>query len=302
MDCLQFAQFKRFVAHRPTCYADGWLYHLRSARNANGSIGFQFLRQNAYATIGFQRNHTVCVSPTGVDRFEFVPELCHLLAVEKGEPVLLKKVDQELYAYLRTQTGFFPCQHSDDVEDENFPEHVIDLETLFNNDGTLNRNAKHLKRREKRFERNVGPLFSRGVIETSGSLSDDLNRMLKDSCEKRLAYAQMCQFVESYVHSSTKFYVRAYYCQNQQMHGLYLAEELTKGTAGLYCAVTSRSFPDSTEWMDVDFFRMLHQSGIQKLFLGGSETPGVHQYVKKLLPRELPTTMRPLIFRNSSLG
>ncbi len=297
IDFTDSNHFNSIVCQRPVCYANGWLYHLRSARNNDGSAGFQFLEQDVFATIGFRNEHSICVSPIGERRFSVIPELCRSIAKDTSLPVILKKVDRELSEYLLTQTGFHLHRDKQNLEDENFPEHLLELQTLFDASGSVNSKAKQLQRRFRRFERNVGQLRHEDNCEYGGGLRTALETMLEDFHEKRLAYSQMCEFIESHSALQGRFQVRAFYCNRNQMQGLYIAEKLSEQTAGLYCAVTSRQYPDATEWMDVNFFHMLWQAGYRRLLLGGSETSGVHHYVKKLLPVELPDTMFPLIYK-----
>jgi hypothetical protein len=114
--------------------------------------------------------------------------------------------------------------------------------------------------------------------------------------EKYKSYKQMIQEISSQGSDNDRYKVCIYRDKDETIHGLYIGELLEKGSMGLYCAVSSRAFPGITEWMDYDFFQQIFHEGIHSLYLGGSETEGVHAYIQKLLPMTPPYFMQPMQF------
>ena len=83
---------------------------------------------------------------------------------------------------------------------------------------------------------------------------------------------------------------------SKNVHGIYISEKIADQATGLYCALSSLKAPGITEWMDYHFFKYLHESGYKQVYLGGSETSGVHQYVQKLSPMRPLCEMYPLTY------
>ena len=297
-----YQDFQSFADQRPPCYANGWLYHLRSARNADGSLGYRYQTDDFLTTLGSRKSFSTCVSPMGQGRLFQTPRLCESIANETGLPVVVKKVDDELYSHLVRQQGFVPCDDGRFLEDEAYPENRIDLNRLFDEQGKLNRRAKQLGRRVRQFEALQVKLT--GVDASTNcqaKMTESLSKLLRNEPAKHKAYSQIWRFVQSKPNWPTCFFLTAFFDSQENIHGMYVAERLGDRTAGLYCAVTSRVYPYATEWMDVVFFRTIWKAGFEQLMLGGSETEGVHHYVQKLLPTQLANPMRPLVYRPSSI-
>src|SRR5262249_14560352 len=112
--------------------------------------------------------------------------------------------------------------------------------------------------------------------------------------DKYRSYQQIIHETCAQGSRTSRYTVCAYYDEDAIIQGLYISERLKDDQAGLYCAVSAKTFPGLTEWMDYDFFQRLFQQGTRSLYLGGSETRGVHDYVQKLLPATPPYYMRPM--------
>lgn len=293
--------FQRYALQRPCCYANGWLYHLRSSRQADGSLGYVYSSNEFFATLGIRKTFATCVSPMGTERFTQTPKLCELIGRRTGLPVLLKKVDADLYSYLRQQRGFATADNERFREDETYPEHYLNLTKLFDERLQLNRNAKQLRRRVRQFETQSIQLSAYGEgTSKSDHLVAALKQLVTEESPKHQAYYQLCRFVQESRFQEGQFFHRVFTNQHGQVHGLYIAERLSETTAGLYCAINSRAYSYATERMDVAFFQWLRESGIHRLLLGGSETAGVHHYVQKLLPIQVKPLLRPLVYRAAS--
>ena len=291
--------FRTFASRRPTCYANGWLYHLRSARNENGSAGFVYHTRDFFVTLGVRKRCVVLVSPMGKKRSSETESLVCGLSESTGMSVLLKKVDSDVFSFLLNRPGFSVCDNPELLEDETFPEHDLEFANLFDRNLHVRPIARQLRRRLRQFHSKEIPLL--GLPERgpkSISIVEALTRLVTRDSIKFRAYLQICREVEkARMTDSGPYHWTVFATPSGQVHGLYIAESLTSEVAGLYCAVTSRTCPHATEWMDVSFFRGLLQLGIRRLLLGGSETAGVHHYVQKLKPALSSHAMGAIIYR-----
>ena len=117
-----------------------------------------------------------------------------------------------------------------------------------------------------------------------------LRKMAGNVYDKYTSYAQMIKDVLVNRKTSRIFNFFVYY-KEKEIHGIDIVEFLDSNTVGLYCAVTSKAFPGITEWIDYDFFTRVLDLGVKTVYLGGSETQGVYQYIKKLSPSAPPYKM-----------
>jgi len=179
------------------------------------------------------------------------------------------------------------------LEEETFPEHILELEKLYSPSFGMYNQSIPFIRKVKRFAKSPMELLALpevSNIEGNPGFQD----LLGQNLDKYKSYLQIIREVSSQRPDNGRYKVCTYYDEYKTIHGLYIAELLEKDSMGLYCAVSSRSFPGITEWMDYDFFKQVFDDGIHYLYLGGSETQGVDAYVKKLLPNVSPYLMRPM--------
>ena len=296
--------FRSFADKRPAGYANGWLYHLRSARNSDGTRGFRILADDFMVTIGVRDQWVNVIAPMGRDRLDQTPRVCKLIARVTGLPLLLKKVDSSLAQQLLLQKEFYSADQDVNIlEDESFPEQSLNLRQLFDGQGSLTKAARQLRRRVRQFEGQGIELQEMNLLRaTTANFELLLREVTQGNADKRSAYSEICRYFQSGQFDRNNYIASAFVDSRNRTHGLYLVEKLGNRTAGLYCAVCSRAFRYSTEWMDVAFFRQLAQQGIDRLLLGGSETAGVHHYVQKLLPTPVTAAALPLVFRSRFTG
>jgi hypothetical protein len=209
-------------------------------------------------------------------------------------PLILKKIDPALYKYLYA-TGLF-CETNEGLtllEEEAFPEHILQLEELYApQTGRYSQSIPFIKK-VKRFEK--GAMKLQAIPTISGIESNSgFHTLFGHDPDKYRSYRQMIREVCLPGGSGSRYTVCAYYDEQAIVQGLYIGENLKGDHMGLYCAVSAKSFPGITEWMDYDFFQRLLQQGVCSLHLGGSETRGVHDYVQKLLPGTPPYCIRPM--------
>lgn len=288
--------FRDAFQREALCYANSWLYLLRSTRNGQGELGYKFVGEETLAGIGYRHHCIYFVHPIGAGRFGTTLDVCTRSYESLQCPIILKKIDKALYEYL-SATHLFR-EHADDLtlfEEEAFPEHILQLETLFSPHFGRCEQSLPLMKKVKRFAKSPMKLQVRADVSWSDLESNPgFPHLFGPNPDKYHSYRQIIREACSPRASESTYKVCAYYDAHHTIHGLYISELLAKGTMGLYCAVSSKSFPGITEWMDYDFFQQLFLEGIHTLYLGGSETEGVHAYVQKLLPIAPPYLMRPM--------
>lgn len=258
--------------------------------------------------LGYRNQSVYIVHPMGKNRFTETLTLCQKIQQSMRCPIILKKIDQELYAYLRSSEFFQKQQdvsisHAETLlkypetarllEEEAFPEHILHLSALYGSTASgYNKNGSFI-RKVKRFEKNTITLLSERTCVHVEEMPG-FSTLLVPNSEKYQSYIQMIREVGTHDVGDGRYKVSTYYDEQQTLHGLYISESFGNGTMGLYCAVSSKGFPGITEWMDYHFFQRLYQDGIQYLYLGGSETQGVDTYIKKLFPISPPYLLQPM--------
>ncbi|HEY0753397.1 MAG TPA: hypothetical protein VGD98_05495 [Ktedonobacteraceae bacterium] len=282
------------------CYAHSWLYLLRAARNDHGGLGYKFVGNDMVASIGYRDHSFYIVHPAGKRRYDELIDLCmRIYNVYRG-PIILKKVDQQLYAQLTEKQAFFiDGSGREFFEEEAFPEHILQLERLFAPTAEMKQSLQPFLKKVQRFERQTKLWAVPNVAWKEIESNPGFQAVLGYSSDKYKSYMQILQEASSARGADSRYRFCAYYDERATIHGLYVSELFQEGIMGLYCAVSARSFPGVTEWMDYDFFQQLFNEGIHTLYLGGSETEGVHGYVQKLLPVVPSYLMRPLLIHRA---
>ena len=298
--------FRRAFREEPTYYCNSWLYILRSARADQGNPGYKFVGKDALIAIGYRDQTVYLVHPLGKNRFVETLALCQEFHDSMRCPIILKKIDPELYAYLRSSELFqkqryAPISYDETflkypgtmllLEEEAFPEHTLHLNDLYGSVAGAYHPSDSFIRKVKRFEKNAVTLLSSNDCMNIENMSG-FSTLFADHSEKYESYLQMIREVNSHDERDNRYQICTYYDAYKTLHGLYISETFSDGNMGLYCAVSSKAFPGITEWMDYHFFQQLYQDGIQYLYLGGSETSGVDAYVKKLFPSTPPYLLR----------
>ena len=144
--------FRKAFQQEGICYANSWLYVLRSTRDDQGRLGYKFVGNETLIGIGYRNGTVYLVRPIGKGRFDDTLDLCKKICSSMNCPVVLKKVDRELHKYLMS-TGLFHTSVDELTvfEEEAFPEHVLQLEELYDPDFITDRRSLPLMRKVKRF-------------------------------------------------------------------------------------------------------------------------------------------------------
>ena len=286
--------FRTTFQNEEICYANSWLYLLRATRNDQGQRGYKFVGDQTVMGMSYRHNTVYLVRPMGAGRFRTTLDLCHEIRSRMQCPIILKKLDQELYEYLCSTQLFQKCADDSTLfEEEMFPEHILPLEKLYCADSGLYHQSIPFMRKVKRFAKSSPKLLAETQISDVES-NPGFQNLFSFNPEKYKSYMQIMREIRSQQSEDGKYKVCVYYDEHKTIHGLYISELLKEKNMGLYCAVSSRAFPGITEWMDHDFFQQVFYDNIQYLYLGGSETQGVDAYVKKLFPSTPEYLMRPL--------
>jgi hypothetical protein len=283
--------FRDAFRHEAVCYANSWLYILRSTRNSQGEFGYKFVGKDTIMGIGYRNNAVYLVHPMGAGRFAATLDLCYRIRRNTPYPIILKKVDQKLYEYLYASNLFQePTRDAMFFEEEAFPEHTLYLERLYEQDFQKDHQSLPLMRKVKRFDKSSMHLLAKTDVSSIEN-SPGFHSLFGSNPDKYRSYLHIIREASS---RNDRYKICAYVDEHETIHGLYISERLGEESMGLYCAVSSRAHPGITEWMDYDFFRQLFHDRIHYVYLGGSETEGVHSYVQKLLPLAPPYLMRPM--------
>src|SRR5689334_10445277 len=121
--------FRDAFQQEELCYANSWLYTLRSTRDDRGESGYKLVGNETLMGIGYRHNTIYLVNPIGTGRFDTTLDLCLAIRDRIQKPLILKKIDSALYEYLYT-TGLFreAAASVAHLEEEAFPEHILQLE------------------------------------------------------------------------------------------------------------------------------------------------------------------------------
>lgn len=290
--------FRAKFKHELTCYANSWLYILRSSRDKDGNFGFKYQDSDSLFSIGFRNDVLYIINPNGKGVANKILKLCNVFSKAEIHKIgiVIKKADEQVVKDL-VDTKLFGIAtdiSSGLLEDEIFPENIIDLEFTFPYGNEINPKAQNLRKAYRSFEKNDIKLNQNDSLINIGTeaLYEGLRSLSRTNHNKWLAYKSLIDEVCT----NQNFYNVSVFTHDNKIHGIYISEIFPDGNAGLYCAVTSRQHQGITEWMDVAFFQNLANAGVKRLYLGGSETEGVHVYVKKLLPKPVIYNMLPLVY------
>ncbi|HET8844484.1 MAG TPA: hypothetical protein VFN35_23650, partial [Ktedonobacteraceae bacterium] len=285
--------FQEIFQREAICYARSWLYLLRATRDDNGGFGYKFVGEGMTAGIGYRHNTFYIVYPIGSRRFQHLMDLCDQIHKNTLRPVVIKKVDPGLYEQLSATRRFSAnIDNFTLFEEEAFPEHILQLERLFSPMAGTERLLHPFLKKVRRCETKLWSV--QGISWDELECNPGLQKLFGPDPDKYKSYKQILREATSSRKNDSHYCTCFYYDEKGIIQGLYVSETLEKSSMGLYCAVSSKSSPGITEWMDYDFFHQLFQQGIHTLHLGGSETQGVDSYVKKLLPVAPLFPMRPL--------
>jgi hypothetical protein len=291
--------FRTNFKQNSVCYANSWLYILRSSRDEQGNLGFKFQDYDSLFSLGFRNHVLYIINPSGNDVANKVLKICTTIGKIESDiaEIVVKKANERVTQDLLSTNLFtIANEHlSESLEDELFPENVLGLDYIFPLGNEINSKAQNLRKKHRSFDKSGVQIYRHDNLQALGGnlLYKGLRSLSRTNHNKWLAYKS----IVDEVCTNPGFYKASVFTHNENIHGIYISEIFQNGSAGLYCALTSRQFQGMTEWMDVVFFQSLLNSGVKNLYLGGSETEGVHLYIKKLLPQPVAYNMLPLVYK-----
>jgi hypothetical protein len=300
LDALSSPQLQDFE-EKCRYYADSYLYFLRATRDDFGNLGKLSKRGNTTFGLGYRNGAVYLVRPDGSDAVEQVRSLAFFIKRQLNIPVVLKKVglpmaDELKGVGFRSQPSF---SSSALLEDEMFPEQMIELDGLLLECGQINPQARNFRKKFRTFAKRRAPLLARSVVGL-GQISEllaQIRKRLDHTGQKIYSYKAILEIaLAANAPRQRRYVATAFYDGANFLEGIYVAHLLDDKRAGIYCALSSRASEGITEWMDATFIRSLCHAGIKEILLGGSETVGVYDYVRKLRARPVDPPMEPLLY------
>jgi hypothetical protein len=276
--------FRSFFEKMPIAYANSWLYTIRASHADDGSMGYKFSDGHSLWCIAYRNKTIYITNPMGDGIIAPLKDLCSTLRKRTSSRIILRKLNSQVYTQLQSIPVFTHIEdHSSILEDDAYPEQCINLTSIFSTDLEHSR-LKNVRRKTHHF-RSLQVSFSPLFLDTNHA---DISLYSSVFCGDMNKQNTCAQLIRTAGNSNTDIlkYISCIYCNEAQIiHGIYVSELLSEHDAGLYCSVTSQAYEGITEWMDYDFFDKLHNKKIDTLYLGGSETIGIHTYTQKFFPQ-----------------
>jgi len=260
-------------------YSQSFLYLLRASHGEKGNLGYKYVDSDLTAVIGY-RNNNIYITPISDHSGGIVlKKLCEEIFNKLHCQIYIKKFTQENFPRLKLLRKTFSSDKS--LEDDTYPESLLKLSNLFVTlEGDINPTARKFIKKVKRFEK----------LSIDFQIIDDLKKIpenqiknffMKDY-DKYINYLPIIKYL--YSHRKDIRYKIMVFKNKNTIEGVYITEVFSLTNMGFYCGVTAKNRPGATEWMDWYFFQKVLMEGIRTIYLGGSETKGVMEYVEKLLP------------------
>jgi hypothetical protein len=277
--------FRRYFSYEGVSHSNSWLYTLRETRDDEGNFGYKYWNKNSLCGIGIRNKKLYIFRPLGDIKVSEIVDICENVTKQISINIILRRIDTTLYEELLSTGLFDKTVPREDLEDDSYPETIIKPAKLFSNNKKMELIADRLGKKARRFEKlNQGIILEKSLKQFSErELIDTIKYMSNGIHDKFTAYILM---IKNLLREQEKKSVyRSYiFHDNESIHGIYIIEFLDKSSVGLYCALTSKKYPGITEWIDSRFFSIMFESDIENVYLGGSETQGVFNYIDKLLP------------------
>lgn len=210
-------------------------------------------------SVGFRNNVLHIINPVGNEIADKVLKFCNAIDNPKSHnniEVVIKKASEQVVEELLATNLFAVASENlpELLEDESFPENVLDLEFTFPFGSEINSRAQNLGKKYRSFEKIGMELHRHDDLHGLGNhiLYEGLRSLSRANHNKWLAY----KLIIDEVSKNPGFYKTSVFTHNGKIHGIYIAEPFQNDDAGLYCAITSREYQGMTEWMDVVFFKI----------------------------------------------
>lgn len=302
--------FENIKVNTNSEYSSSWLYTLRSSMFETSKLGYKYYHNNIFFTIGLRGNNIYIGRIFGLEprNYSEVLELIQYLKRIHSGKIVIKKANKNVAEMLmrnRIPFSLSVDNEKDDTifEDETYPEKVIMLKKI------LKQSKKDLIIGNKKFRKGVNRFLNIGlnvkeidIFSNNSDFSlDDLQRGLhylsRGNSNKYVSYTKIIEYL--YINIDDVFvknkYIFKVYIVNGTIEGMYILEKLNTNKVGFYCGLTSIKWGGITEYLDYLIFCELFRLKLYTVYLGGSESQGIANYVEKLLPLNKHTTSIPII-------
>jgi L-amino acid N-acyltransferase YncA len=220
--------------------------------------------------------------------------LCQTIVEQTNRQIFLKKFNQQSHEQFLSHSKISKLKHL--FEDDSYPETILQLDKLFLSEkGEINPAAKRFIRKVKKIEKLA--MHFEIIEDISRFPQKEVERFLAKDNEKYASYLPMVKYL--YTHGKDLKYKVTLFIHKKQLWGIFIGEIFSLTEMGLYCGVTLKKIPGTTEWMDSQFFRKMFFEGIQTVYLGGSEREGIGWYINKLLPFKPSYFVQTIIYNQS---
>jgi L-amino acid N-acyltransferase YncA len=275
-------------------YARSWLYCLRASHGDAGKLGYKFVNADLIAVIGFRKKVVYVTSIIDKTHGIMLQKLCQTIVEKTSKEVLLKKFNPRLHEQFSFQSTNRKLKKL--FEDDSCPETILQLDRLFlSKNGELNPVAKKFIRKVNKIEKSD---MQFDILEDISLLPEkQIEVFLAKDYEKYASYLPMVKYL--YNHGEDLKYKVMLFIHKKQLCGLFIGESYSLTEMGLYCGITLKEIPGTTEWMDSQFFRKMFDEGIQTVYLGGSERGGISWYINKLLPYKPSYFVQTIVYDKS---
>jgi len=301
--------FRLEAAENPSCYGNSWAYLTQAANGLHLSspryhLGLKYCDDRLLVTAGFfprpiaqdKTSHFHFIRPMGAWRRHEFQQLCQKAWELSKTPVYIKKLTEEQFSYFDDTRGFkrveeYPWHEMAFAEDDTYPE--IKLEINYTLSHLQSRGENELKDKFHRFKKR----HTVQIVDYTVAMKNEAMQIVKNFFEhknKRILelstpddYCNMLSCLPS--GKNGEDYFAALFQVDGRWAGFYLAEKLQPGiAAGVHANMALyQEFPYLSEYVILQLCQRLQNAGIKIANLGGSETPGLHEFKMKFRPPSL---------------
>ncbi len=277
-------------------YANNWAYIIQACRGSGG-LGHKYFDGTTLVSIGKHDGHYVLVRPLGANPVAAVQMLAKRLHKISKKPVYAKHVLPEQAADFKC-IGFsdmrqYPWSAASPLDDDTFPQVVVALDNIFR---VEQKESRELRLRLNRFLNYAAEnltlqeacfLFAPELYNPEKHLYQKTHavRVLEKWASKNKelmdAYTNMIEYPPS---EGFCYIMRI----GIKARGFYVFGKIGERTVGCHATIADyRQMPGLSEAALMKCFGSLHNKGIRRVNLGGSETEALYKFKLKFRPHEL---------------
>ncbi len=181
------------------------------------------------------------------------------------------------------------------LEDDAYPETYIDLKILFSQ--LEKPRFRNLRKSIKHFNQQIKLITENEIIDNKplkNQMLEFLSDWSNDDIEKFNSYNGMIKYATMQRRKGVYTFV---FQHESKILGIYIIGDVGNKGCGLYCGITTRDYKGGVEALDMKVYEFLKSIGYERVFVGGSETIGVFNYLKKFSPLLVPYKVFSLIYK-----